>query len=90
MCNSIPANLTSKVCNGNGNFSYIDNCDCNNGFIGKYCENNCNSLYYYIDLAKTLNETLKHLTIKNEENELLLKSLTQKNLENENLNKNLI
>jgi hypothetical protein len=28
----------------------FDNCTCNISFIGKFCENNCNSLYFYIDL----------------------------------------
>jgi hypothetical protein len=57
MCNSIPAN-SSKVCNGNGKCVSVDKCECNDGFIGKYCDNNCNSLYYYIDLTNTLNKTL--------------------------------
>jgi uncharacterized membrane protein len=94
MCDSIAANLTSTVCNGNGNCSSVDNCTCNSGYIGKYCELNCNSLYYYIDLTNTLNktlndvkilnqnlnETLKNLTIKNDENEKLLKSVNELNL----------
>jgi hypothetical protein len=57
MCNLIPANLSSIVCNGNGNFSSVDNCTCNNGYIGNYCDLNCNSLLFYIDLTNTLNKT---------------------------------
>jgi hypothetical protein len=89
MCNSIPANLTSTVCNGNGNCISVDNCTCNNGYIGKWCENNCNSLYYYIDLANTLNKTLNDVKILNQNlNETLKnvnelnKNLTEKNNEN--------
>jgi hypothetical protein len=73
------------VCNGNGNCSSVDNCTCNNGYIGQYCENNCNSLYYYFDLANTLKKTLNDVKILNENLNQTLKNLTIKIEENENL-----
>jgi hypothetical protein len=32
-----------------------------NGFLGNFCENNCNTLYYYIDLSNTLNKSLSDI-----------------------------
>nr|CAG4717464.1 unnamed protein product [Naegleria fowleri] len=38
-CNGTLSNSTS-VCNGNGNCTNSDTCQCKNGFSGKYCERN--------------------------------------------------
>jgi hypothetical protein len=87
MCNSIHSNLTSTVCNGNGNCSSVDKCACNIGFIENWCELNCNSLTYYIDLANFLNKTLNDVKVLNENlNETLKNLIILNNFNMNNLN----